>query len=524
MSELTTTAPSTADANILSVLRNRNFLFLWLAQLLSQTAQQMINYVLLVQVDSLTRSATAVSGIILAFTLPAILLSAIAGVYVDRQPKRRVLIATNVGRALAMLGYIFLTGHQFGLGALTVLYLTTLIFAAISQFFVPAEGAAIPLLVRRNELIAANSLFNLTFTGSQFLGFLILGPLVLKLLVRDNDFSQFYIVLGLLYVGCTVLTWLLPNNERVEVPENGDATVRARINAALGELKEGWSYIRADQAIFAAIIQWSVAIAVLMMLAVIGPRFISLELGLKSEDLYVIMFPGGIGLVIGVVLVSRFATEANRLRMINYAMLAAGVGLVIFSLIGWTVRAVAGFVTVRTLPWETVADTTKQAITAVASPWLIVFMMLMTFLLGALNSFVSVPAQTTLQERTREDLRARIFGAFYTVSNVLLVVPLLLAGPMGDVIGVVQTVFLIGLAVIVVAWWGIRRGLELPPLPPGVIQHRQPMVTPTDDILGSAAGVTAHQTGKLTPPNGLDTGTATERRDPARTDADRRRE
>ena len=51
-----------------------------------------------------------------------------------------------------------------------------------------------------------------------------------------------------------------------------------------------------------------------MMLAVIGPRFISLELGLKPEDLYVIMFPGGIGLVIGVVLVSRYATEQNRLR------------------------------------------------------------------------------------------------------------------------------------------------------------------------------------------------------------------
>src|SRR5215212_1636286 len=301
MSEMTTPATAAPASNILSVLRNRNFLFLWLAQLLSQTAQQMINYVLLVQVDSLSQSSTAVAGIILAFTLPAVLLSAIAGVFVDRQPKRRVLIATNVGRALTMLGYIFLTGHQFGFGALTVLYVATLLFAGISQFFVPAEGAAIPLLVRRNELIAANSLFNLTFTGSQLLGFLILGPLVLKLLVQNNNFAPFYIVLGLLYVGCTVLTFLLPKNERIAPGDNADSSLRARVKDALDELKEGWAYIRADQAIFAAIIQWSVAIAVLMMLAVIGPRFISLELGLKPEDLYVFMFPGGIGLVIGVV-------------------------------------------------------------------------------------------------------------------------------------------------------------------------------------------------------------------------------
>src|SRR3954462_12528465 len=82
MSEMTTPAAAAPASNILSVLRNRNFLFLWLAHLLSQTAQQMINYVLLVQVDSLSQSSTAVAGIILAFTLPAVLLSAIAGVFV----------------------------------------------------------------------------------------------------------------------------------------------------------------------------------------------------------------------------------------------------------------------------------------------------------------------------------------------------------------------------------------------------------------------------------------------------------
>src|SRR3954447_6183604 len=95
--ETTTTASSTPS--VVAVLKNRNFLYLWLAQLLSQTAQQMINYVLVVQVDALSKSSTAVSGIIIAFTLPAILFSAVAGVFVDRQPKRRVLIITNLGRA-----------------------------------------------------------------------------------------------------------------------------------------------------------------------------------------------------------------------------------------------------------------------------------------------------------------------------------------------------------------------------------------------------------------------------------------
>ena len=85
-------------------------------------------------------------------------------------------------------------------------------------------------------------------------------------------------------------------------------------------------------------------------------------------------------------------------------------------------------------------------------------MMILIFLLGALNSFVSVPAQTTLQERAREDIRARVFSAFYTVSNVILIFPLVVVGPMADLMGVVQTVAVIGVAVIGVAYWGIRRG------------------------------------------------------------------
>jgi MFS family permease len=489
--ETSTTGQATASPGILAVLRNRNFLYLWVAQLFSQTAQQMINYVLVVQVDALSQSSTAVSGIIIAFTLPAILFSAVAGVYVDRQPKRRVLIITNAGRALTMLGYIFLTDPHFGLGALTVIYLATLIFASVSQFFVPAEGAAIPLLVKRDQLIAANSLFNLTFTGSQLLGFLILGPLFLKLLVRDNNFGPFYIVLGVLYLGCTLLTWLLPNNERVEAAENGDGTLKARVNAALDELKEGWSYIRTDQWIFGAIIQWSVAIAVLMMLAVVGPRFIAIELGLKPEDLYLLLFPGGVGLVAGVILVGRWATEQNRLRMINYAMLAAGVGLLIFSVIGWTVRTLVGVVTTGQPPW---VIATSPAITAAASPWLIGLMMILIFMLGALNSFVSVPAQTTLQERAREDIRARVFSAFYTVSNIILLIPLVVAGLLASTIGVVQTVALIGVAVIGVAFWGIRRGLDQRAITtPLSLDRPKGLVAPTGDALNSGVGVTAHE-------------------------------
>ena len=72
-------APPPSPTGIIQVLRNRNFLFLWIAQALSQTSQQVMNYVLLQQAFALSQSSTAVSLIMICFTLPSILFSASSG-------------------------------------------------------------------------------------------------------------------------------------------------------------------------------------------------------------------------------------------------------------------------------------------------------------------------------------------------------------------------------------------------------------------------------------------------------------
>jgi MFS family permease len=454
---------------IMHVLRNRNFLFLWIAQALSQTAQQIMNYVLLQQAFALSQSNTAVSLIMICFTLPSIVFSAVAGVYVDRKQKRTVLTVTNALRAATMLLYIFFTGSNLGIIALVVIYVATLIFSSVSQFFNPAESTAIPLLVKRNQLVAANSLFNFTFTASQFMGFLVLGPVLVKLVASNNEFGPIYIVMAVLYVVCTVLTWLLPRGEKIkassemDLDKDGVVTLKERITATTNELREGWNYIKADRAIFGAIIQWSVAIGVLLMLGVVGPAFIQFELNLDPHDLYVILLPGGVGLVIGVALVGRIVTPHNRLKMINFSMLAAGISLVVIAGIGGVERFLARLVQ---------PGATQQQINESVSPWLIISMMAVALVLGILNSFISVPAQTTLQDRSHDEIRARVFGAFYTIQNIIVIVPLIIVGALADWAGVVTTVGLIGLIVACVALWGIRQGLEMPPEPAHLAENR----------------------------------------------------
>src|SRR5579859_4883882 len=146
-----------APAGFRVVLRNRNFMALWAAQLLSQIAQNIINFAVLVKVEDLSHSTTQIAVTIVSFTLPAVLFGPVAGVFVDRIDKKMILVWTNGLRAVATLGFVFLGG------SLPVIYGILFVSSTINQLFSPAEGASIPMLVKRDQLLSAMSLFNVTF-------------------------------------------------------------------------------------------------------------------------------------------------------------------------------------------------------------------------------------------------------------------------------------------------------------------------------------------------------------------------
>ena len=118
---------------------------------------------------------TAVSLLILSFLVPAVLFSAVAGVYVDRVDRRLMLIATNVLRGLAIIG-LFLVGDN-----LLLLLLLNIFVSTVTVFFAPAEAAMIPEVVPRSQLLAANGVFTLTLNAAFALGFALLGPLVINI-------------------------------------------------------------------------------------------------------------------------------------------------------------------------------------------------------------------------------------------------------------------------------------------------------------------------------------------------------
>ena len=170
MTEAVASPEPAEESSPLAVFRNSGFLRLWLSQLATQVGGNMVLFGLTVIVVESTRSNTAVSLLILTFLVPAVLFSAVAGVYVDRIDRRLILIATNFLRGAAFIA-LYLAGDNFA-----VILLLNIFVSTVTVFFAPAELAMIPTLVPRSQLLTANGIFTLTLNAAFAIGFALARP------------------------------------------------------------------------------------------------------------------------------------------------------------------------------------------------------------------------------------------------------------------------------------------------------------------------------------------------------------
>src|SRR2546430_9816059 len=141
-----------------TVLANRDFRLIWSAQVASQLADKFLMFSLLILTYSISRASLHGAILFLAYTLPSVFLSPLAGVYADRHDKKRLMFATNLIRGVLIL-LIPLSRYTPYFHSVTWhLLVITFLFSAVGQIFAPAEAAAIPFIVSREELMTATSL------------------------------------------------------------------------------------------------------------------------------------------------------------------------------------------------------------------------------------------------------------------------------------------------------------------------------------------------------------------------------
>jgi MFS family permease len=416
----------------LAAFRNPSFLRLWLSQAATQIGGNMVLFGLTVIVVE-TQPNAAVSLLILSFLVPAVLFSAVAGVYVDRIDRRLVLIATNLLRGVAVIA-LLLVGNNF-----LLLLLLNIFISTVTVFFAPAEAAMIPEVVPRSQLLSANGIFTLTLNAAFALGFALLGPLVINIAGPQ----AVILVVALLYFLAAAFCFTLPPSP----PPIADGAARTVVGNAVGEttravestieqLREGIAFIREHRSIGWSLLYLGITASLVGVLGVLGPGFAKTALGLKPKDTSIIVLPLGAGIVMGILLLNSYGKFLPRRRVIEGGLILLGVMLALLSIAGPISQFLQNVDKAGTL----------LDLSAVTS--LLAIVVFIAFIAGIAYAGVAIPSQTQLQEDLPEDVRGRVFGILNMLVSVSSFLPIIIVGPISDLIGTATVMLVVAIGVL----------------------------------------------------------------------------
>lgn len=394
-----------------SLLRNWNFDKLWGAQLFSQLAANILNFALIIRVFDLaagTRYANiAVSLLILSFGIPSIIFAVFAGALIDHLDRKKVLVLTNILRAGLVLLFFLVEKN------LLMVYGLIFVISTITQFFVPAEGSALPHLVKKEGLVSANSLFLFTIYGSFIVGYSLAGPIIGKW-----GIEMVYIVTSVCFLIAAMLSALLPTLRAVD---KRDIALYAIAVEVTNNLRKNLGSIYRDKKLLFPILQLTIAQGLTNVIIVLAPSLSLLVLGKSlSKASEILIVPAGIGMIGGAILIGYFFKDKNKARMIEIGLLLAATCLFMLGII-------------KKFPQQNIALIVASLVLA----------------LGFANALVSVSAQTLLQLNSTEETRGKIFGALNMMVNVAATLPILLAGVTADLVSPLSVLVTVAVLILI---------------------------------------------------------------------------
>ena len=209
--------------------RSRNFRLFWLAQLISPLGDRLNQVALIVMVYASSGSAFLTAATFATTFLPNLILGPIAGVYVDRFPRIRVMVASDLIRAVLVLSIPLIINFS-------VILVLPIVFAVATAgvFFKPARSALVLDVVEKDQLTPANSACWVADVLSDFIGYPLAGVLVVAL---GPLIGLVFILDSLSYL---VSAFLLLRLRLVNLPP----MVAKTKNRVLTDLREGWRALR----------------------------------------------------------------------------------------------------------------------------------------------------------------------------------------------------------------------------------------------------------------------------------------
>lgn len=223
---------------------NINFRRLWFGQVISELGTWFSFIAELGLVQMYSGSTWMTAGLLVSRLLPVLIFAPLAGVAVDRWDRKQILIATDLVRALAALGFL-----TIGLGApVWVAILCSGLMASAGTFFEAAKNASIANMVTRQEMLTANVLM----FSTRFLQ-LTLGAALGGVTAAKFGYSTAFIVNSISFVASAAFIWVIPSalmkkqspGQAVETSAEAlaEAGSSTSANRFMTDVREGLAYI-----------------------------------------------------------------------------------------------------------------------------------------------------------------------------------------------------------------------------------------------------------------------------------------
>lgn len=375
-------------------LFNRNFLLLWQGQLISRIGNEAHYVALAFWVKHATGSATLMGAFMMAATIPRVILGPFAGAFTDRHSRRGIIIVADI---ICGLSVVSLAALLFILPDATDLilwwmFIVTALVATVSSFFGPAFSAAIPDIVPKEKLAAANSANAASNQISSFIGlgaggvlYRIIGAPLLFL------FDGLSYIAGALFSSFATIPQTLPDRK---------ITARESLRQVRIDVVDGFKYVWKQPGMRSLFLFAAALNFFFTPLAVLLPFFVEDTLHSTSDWLGYMMAGMGVGSLIGYGLAG-WVKFGSRMRSRTMVV---------------SIIAMSALVGVTGLAQNPVQGT------------------IILFFLGILNGYININIATILQSTTQSEIRGRVFGFLITLSSGLTPIAMGLSGIVADLV------------------------------------------------------------------------------------------
>ena len=356
------------------MLRNGSFRKLWVSSLLSTVGSQVSRLGLILYVFDTRGQILSLALLVLADTLPGVVAAPLAGAVVDGLNKRVVMVVSDLSRMILML--VILVRPSLG-----VIYLMTALHSVATVFFEPAKSAAIPLIVKQEDLTRANGLeqsaANLT---------LIAGPVLGTILLR-----QFGLKANLLFDAASFLVSALMV-ARVTIRQVERKPIDLSAAGAVNEIKEGGRYLlRHPLALHLSFLLF-LALSCTSLWLPLAPFFIRDRLGVSEQLMGWQTGLFGLGAAIGALIAPRLIDRFGTGVTLFAAFLGEALNMMLYSVVS------------------------RVGIS-----------MLVIFVWGVILSIIVVPFYSILQKIVEERFLGRVFSLIKQGENLAVVLAMVAA-------------------------------------------------------------------------------------------------